>query len=63
MKTKVRLMNRVNQMVILDAPKYMMSEVVKVFRVKGTGTITGCIKSTNTPVVYDSFSNVWRLTA
>jgi len=61
-KRKVRLMNKINQMVILDAPKYMITEVVQVYE-DGTGCRTGIIKPTSTPVIFDKTSNVWRLAA
>ena len=61
-KKKIRLMNKINQMVILDAPKYMITEVVQVYE-DGAGCRTGRIKPTSTPVIFDKNSDVWRLTA
>ena len=57
---KVKLMNKVGQMVILDAPKYMITEIKQVYE-DITGLRTGMIKPTNTPVIYDKHSDVWRL--
>jgi len=62
MKNKVRLMNKVNQMVILEAPKYMVTDVTQVWEDK-QGMRTGFIKPTKHKVVYDKVSDVWRLVA
>lgn len=59
---KVRLMNKINQMVILDAPKHMFTEIVQVYEDE-TGLRTGKIVLDNKPVVYDKHSDVWRLAA
>jgi len=60
-KNKIRLMNKIEQTIIMVAPKYMVGEVVSVYREKNTGIINGKMKTTNTPVIYDKVSNVWRL--
>ena len=62
MKNKVRLMNRINKMVIIDAPKYMITDVVSVWRDK-KGRTVGRIKPTKQSVVFDKESHVWWLTA
>ncbi len=61
MKTKIRLMNRVEQTIIIAIPKFMVNEVVQVWREKETGTITGVTKGTDYPVVYDKSSDTWSL--
>ena len=59
-RKKVRLMNKINQMVILDAPKYMITEIIQVYD-SIEGVRTGKIKPTNTPVIFDKETDVWRL--
>ncbi len=61
MKTKIRLMNRVEQTIIIAIPKFMVNEVVQVWREKETGTITGLTKGTKYPVIYDKSSDTWSL--
>lgn len=59
---KVKLMDKIEQMIILDAPKYMINDVVQVYE-DTTGLRTGKIKVTKTPIVWDKVSHVWRLAA
>ena len=61
-RKKVRLMNKIDQMVILDAPQYMITDIVSVYS-STEGETTGKIKPTNTPVIFDKKSKVWRLAA
>lgn len=61
-KKKVRLMNKIDQMVIVNNPKYMITEIIQVYE-SDKGVRTGKIKTTNTPVLFDKQSDVWRLTA
>ena len=56
-------MNRIDQTVIIETPKYMITEVCNVYRTKGSGEITGRLRGLDYPVVYDKVNNVWRLTA
>lgn len=55
-------MDKIEQMIILDAPKYMINDVVQVYE-DTTGLRTGKIKVTKTPIVWDKVSHVWRLAA
>jgi len=57
---RVRLMNRINQMVIIDPPKYMMTDIINVYEDK-QGVQRGRIKPTKNEVEYDKVNQVWRL--
>jgi len=59
---RVRLMNRINQMVIIDPPKYMMTDIINVYE-DNKGIQRGRIKPTRNEVEYDKISQVWRLVA
>jgi len=59
---RVRLMNRINQMVIIDPPKYMMTDIINVYE-DNKGIQRGRIKPTKNEVEYDKTSKVWRLVA
>jgi hypothetical protein len=58
-KTKVKLMNRINQTVIFDNGTYMETDIISVYE-DNKGKQVGKIKATRYPVIFDKESKVWR---
>jgi len=60
-KKSVRLMNKINQMVIFDGGLTWMYTTIIQVRESIKGVRTGKMVSTGTPVVFDKLTNTWEL--